>query len=74
MKMSGQIVRQMNQMAEAEVRAAFRAYCRQALGTAERILGEEIATPEKTLPLLKQAFDKGIDANALGQMIAQSAT
>lgn len=72
MELSEQITDRMESITEAENEAAFRAYTRQAFAKAEKILGEEITNKEAILPLAKQAYEKGILPDRLGEILAQA--
>lgn len=71
MKLSEQITDRMESIAEAEEEAGFKAYAKQAFAKAEKILGEEITNKEAILPLAKQAHQKGILPDRLGEILAQ---
>ena len=72
MKLSEQVTDRMEKIAEAEEEASFRAYAKQAFAKAEELMGEEITNKDAILPLAKQAFEKGILPNRLGEILAQA--
>jgi len=74
MKLSRQITDRMEELVQAEREAAFRHYTERAFAKAEKLMGEEISNKEEILPLIKQAYDKGIMPNRLGELLAQART
>ena len=72
MKLSEQVTDRMEKIAEAEEEASFKAYTRQAFAKAESLLGEEITNKEAILPLAKQAYQKGILPDRLGEILAEA--
>jgi len=65
-----QVADRLENIAESEAEASFRAYARQVFAKAESLLGEEITNREAILPLAKQAFEKGILPDRLGEILA----
>lgn len=72
MELSRQVTDRIEKLAEAELEDAFRDYRDQAIAGAERISGESINNLDEVVPLLKQAFDRGIAADRLAELLAQS--
>jgi hypothetical protein len=72
MELSKQITDRMEQLAQAERQAAFRDYAERAFSKAERLIGQEITNREEILPLIEQAFEKGIAPKRLGELLAQA--
>jgi len=72
MKLSKQVTDQINGMIATELRAAFRDYCARTNGILKRTTGEGFGNLEEVLPLLKQAFDKGIAPDRLAKLVIQS--
>ena len=73
MKISKQITNRMEELARAESEAAFRDYCNQAFTIAEKEIGQiDEAAKAEIIPLARQAFEKGITPNRLGEILIQS--
>jgi len=72
MKLSKQITDRMEKLAQAERQTAFRDYAERAFSKAEKLIEEEITNKEEILPLIEQAFEKDINPNRLGEILAQS--
>jgi hypothetical protein len=72
MKLDRQITDRMKELAQAEREAAFRHYTERAWAKCEKLAGEVTTNKEEILPFIKQAYDKGIMPERLGELLAQA--